>query len=182
MVYAAGYAVTWALTLLTSFVQAPARAAQRQQLEQVYGDGGFTRLIDLLQNPVGITVLALLGTVISILVWLLLPYWVGRRLGGTGSWRAMLYVGVLWWVPVLTANSVLALILSGALSVLFLPLSVILDGVLVYGVAQTLRAVLGLSWGKALLAVAVPIALFTLLMCGIFTTAVIVVLQRLGRF
>lgn len=176
-----GEAVALASSFLLSYLSGAERVAQRAQLAQLYGEGFLTGILDLVQNPLYMLAYAAVMVPVAIGLWVYLPYGVGRLLGGSKSLSAFVYVAVLCWVPMVLANATLSLVFRGSLSIVYLPLSILLDGMYAYGLFMTLRAVSGLSMGRALLALAAPVAIFTVLMAGVVVAIVFSLLSRLGR-
>lgn len=164
---ATGTALATLITLVTNVVQAPAREQQRLELLQRFGSSGFTALLSNMQNPFFTLATGFFSFFFIVLLWILMPYWLGRAFGGSKSFGNFAYNNSLFITPITVLDSLLALTLSGLVGGLFLFLSLSLDAIRFYLVYVNLQAALRLSKGKSALVIFIPIMLAVILFCGL---------------
>lgn len=164
---ATGTALATLITLVTNVLQAPAREQQRLELLQRFGSSGFTALLSNMQNPFFTLATGFFSFFFVALLWILLPYWLGRAFGCSKSFGNFAYNNSLFITPITVLDSLLALTLSGLVGGLFLFLSLSLDAIRFYLVYVNLQATLGLSKGKSALVTFIPIMLAVILFCGL---------------
>jgi hypothetical protein len=164
---AIGTVLTTLITIINNFIQAPSREQQSIEFTQRLGPSVFTSLLKNIQNPFFTLAIGIFGFCFIILIWILLPYGLGRAFGGSKSFGNFAYNSALFITPISVLDSLLALALSGLLGGLFLILSLSLDAFRFYLVYVNLQAAMGLSKGKAVLVVLIPVILASLLFCSL---------------
>ena len=166
------------IAMVTNILQAPVREQQRLELMQRFGSSSFTSLLNNMQNPLFTVVTGILGFFFVALLWMLLPYWLGRAFGGSKSFGNFAYNNSLFITPLTILDSLLALVLSGLAGGLFLFLSLSLDALRFYLVYVNIQATLGLSKGKSALVIFIPILLAVILFCGLIVFFAVTMVSR----
>jgi hypothetical protein len=131
-----------------------------------------------MQNPLVVLGIGVLGFFFVILVWILLPYWLGRAFGGSKSFGSFTYNSSLFITPISIVDSILALLLSGLVGGLYVFLSLSLDVFRFYLVYVNLQATMGLSKGKSVLVVIIPLLLAIMLFCGFLIVFLVATFPR----
>ena len=173
-----GIVIATLIQLATTVVQAPLRAQQRLEFGNRFGSGFPTIIYDVLQSPWWTLALGLFGILFAILLWIALPYGLGRAFGGTKAFGHFAYTNALFLAPIGILDALLALILSGRLGGVFLLLSLSLDAFRFYLVYLNLRAAMALSKSKAAIVVLIPVLIIVLLGCVLFVIAVFAIASR----
>ena len=145
---------------------------------QRFGSSSFTSLLNNMQNPLFTVVTGILGFFFVALLWMLLPYWLGRAFGGSKSFGNFAYNNSLFITPLTILDALFALVLSGLAGGLFLFLSLSLDVLRFYLVYVNLQATLGLSKGKSALVIFIPILLAVILFCGLIVFFAVTMVSR----
>ena len=164
---AIGQVVAILIGMITSILQAPAREQQRLELMQRFGESNFTSLLSNMQNPLFTLVTGFFGILLVVFLWVYLPYWLGLAFGGSKSFGSFAYNNSLFITPITILDSLLALTLSGLVGGLFLVISLSLDAIRFYFVYVNLQATMGLSKGKSVLVILIPVILAIVLFCGL---------------
>lgn len=164
---AIGQVVAILIGMITSRLQAPAREQQRLELMQRFGQSNFTSLLSNMQNPLFTLVTGFFGILLVVFLWVYLPYWLGLAFGGSKSFGSFAYNNSLFITPITILDSLLALTLSGLVGGLFLVISLSLDAIRFYFVYVNLQATMGLSKGKSVLVILIPVILAVVLFCGL---------------
>jgi len=157
-VYVAIASVLRVLITLVSYVLAtPLRAQLFSALTRGFAANGVTPQLAFWQNPV--FRLAVVSFLIPLL-WIFIPYWLGRAFGGPKSFGKFTYNSSLYIAPVSILNTLLSV------RALYLVLFIALNGFSAYLVHINLQATMGMSRGKSALLVLIPILLALLAGCG----------------
>ena len=164
---AIGQVVAILIGMITSILQAPAREQQRLELMQRFGESNFTSLLSNMQNPLFTLVTGFFGILLVVFLWVYLPYWLGLAFGGSKSFGSFAYNNSLFITPITILDSLLALTLSGLVGGLFLVISLSLDAIRFYFVYVNLQATMGLSKGKSVFVILIPVILAVVLFCGL---------------
>lgn len=175
---AIGQVIALLIAMITNVIQAPAREQQRLELLQRFSSSGLPSLFDKMQNPLFTLATGLFGIFLVILLWILLPYWLGRAFGGSPSFGQFAYRNALFITPLTVLDSLFALTISGVANTLFLFLSLSLDAIRFYFVYVSLQATMGLSKGKSALVILIPVALGLILFCILFLFLVLALVSR----
>jgi len=175
---AIGQVVAILIGMITNILQAPAREQQRLALMQRFGSSSFTSLLSNMQNPLFTLATGIFGIFLVVLLWVFLPYWLGLAFGGSKSFGNFAYNNALFITPITILDSLLALTLSGLVGGLFLFLSLSLDAIRFYFVYVNLQATMGLSKGKSVLVILIPVILAVVLFCGLIVFFSIAIVSR----
>lgn len=175
---ATGTVLATLVTMVTNALQASAREQQRLELLQRFGSSSFTSLLSNMQNPFFTLATGIFSFFFVVLLWILLPYWLGRAFGGSKSFGNFAYNNSLFITPITILDSLLALTLSGLVGGLFLFLSLSLDAICFYLIYVNLQAALGLSKGKSALVIFIPIMLAVILFCGLIIFLSVAMVSR----
>jgi len=173
-----GQIVAILIGMITSIVQAPAREQQRLELIQRLGQSNLTSLLNNMQNPLFTLVTGFFGIFLVIFLWVLLPYWLGLAFGGSKSFGSFAYNNSLFITPITILDSLLALTLSTLVGGLFVFLSLSLDAIRFYFVYVSLQATMGLSKGKSVIVILIPVILAIILFCGLIVFFSIAMVSR----
>src|ERR1041384_1833190 len=82
---AIGQVIAILIGMITNILQAPAREQQRLELMQRFGSSSFTALLSNMKNPLFTLATGIFGIFLVVLLWIFLPYWLGRVFGGSKS-------------------------------------------------------------------------------------------------
>jgi len=175
---AIGQVVAMLLAMITNTLQAPDREQQWLELMQRFGSSSFTSLLSNMQNPLFTLATGIFGIFWIVLLWIFLPYWLGRAFGGSKSFGYFAYNNSLFITPITILDSLLALTLSGLVGGLFLFLSLSLDAIRFYFVYVNLQATMGLSKGKSVLVILIPVILAVVFSCGLIVFFSIAMVSR----
>jgi MFS family permease len=175
---AIGTGLATIISILTNLLLGPAREQQRLEILERMGPSAFTSLMSNMQSPLFTVATAVFGFFMIVLLWVFLPYWLGRVFGGSASFGQFIYRDSLFITPLTILDGLLALALSSWASGLFLFLSLSLDAIRFYLVYVNLQATMGLTKGKAALIILIPIVLAVMLFCIVFLFLVLAMVSR----
>jgi hypothetical protein len=175
---AAGSVVVTLLTMLSNTLQASRRADLSAQLTQRLGPNQLATLLNAVQNPVLVLGLGLAGFFTGLLLWMLVPYGLGRAFGGTRSFGSFVYRSALFSTPLRVLDSLLGLTIGGVASGIVLIVSLSLDVFASYLLYLNVRATLKLSGLKSALIGLIPILLALFMICGVLLYFLVAVLRR----
>lgn len=171
---AMGEVVATLLNILTRSLQAQAREQQIIDITRQYGQIALVRWLEYAQTPMFTAALGVIGFCSILLLWVLLPYWMGRALGGSKSFGNFAYGNSLFIAPLNIVDGLLGLALGALAPGLYWILFLSLAAFRFYLVGVNLQASMGLPTGKSAVAVLIPAALVVILLCGlliVFATA-----------
>jgi hypothetical protein len=138
----------------------------------------FSSLLSNMQYPLFFIAFDLIGFLLIILFWILLPYWLGRNIGGHCSFSSFAYNSSLFIAPINVISSLVSLVFSGVVGFLYLILSLFLEVFRAYLVYANLQATMKLPKRKSALIALSPIALAIILFCGFSTFVLLAPLSR----
>jgi len=125
------FAMGSVISVVFQFIRIPMQQAyfeqQQAQLRQLNANPFFTNLASSLQSPAIIIVLGIFSLIFNLVIWIAVPYLVGRLLGGKGSLGQVAYNSALVNVPLSLLDSLVSFGLTTVLSCLFLIISVSID-------------------------------------------------------
>lgn len=177
-----GAVIVTSLQLLASVFRVAERAAQREAIERQFGAGPFTEMLRVLETPGALVVLGLGGILLTLGIWIGLPYLLGRALGGSGTPGSVAYAVALGYVPLSILDGLLGTVLTGSLQAVFLCLSLGLDAARLYLLYAGLRGAMKLDAGRAALAAGLPFLVMIVASCGVAVVAgVLLALMRGAR-
>src|SRR6266498_3328209 len=85
-IYLASNAVLkWLIVIVSNFIHGPDREKQLSEAPQHFRSDLVLSLHHSLQNPFMNLVVTIVMFLVGILLWFLLPYWLGQALGGSKS-------------------------------------------------------------------------------------------------
>jgi len=143
--FAIGSVVSVVLQIIRIPMQQAYFEQQQAQLRQLNGNSFFTNLSSSAQSPSIIILLGLFGFILNLVMWIVMPYVVGRVLGGKGSFGQVAYNNSLVNVPLGILDGLISFGITTPLSCLFLILSLSLDGMRLYLTSVGTQAAMGLE-------------------------------------
>lgn len=152
------------IILVSYLIQAPAREKQLSEAAQRLSSSNFS-FLHVLQNPIFTLTICVVGFFFVNLLWILLPYWMGRALGGSKSFGKFAYNNSLFLTPITILSALLASI-SSSIGGAYALLSISLEAFCFYLVYINHQATSGLSKRKSVFVIAFPIGLYIIPFCG----------------
>jgi len=171
------------VSILVQFIRIPMQQAyleqQQAQLRQLNANPFFTNLAEATQTPSIILLLGVYGFIYSLAVWIVVPYFIGRVLGGKGLLGQVAYNNSLVNVPLSLLDSLVVFGLTTPVSCVFLMLSLSLDVARLWLTSRGTQAAMGLAKRGDFWKILIAILLAVLLGMGL-SVALTVGLVALG--